>query len=91
MKNKSMFDKATIVASIPARWIFNPSYMHTFGITENFFIIVEQPLSIAFSTYAMCQITKEAQSTCLKWYENENVSFINKKKINLIQLILSLI
>ncbi|KAK0180972.1 hypothetical protein PV327_003298 [Microctonus hyperodae] len=71
-KNKSMFDKATIVASVPARWILNPSYMHTFGITENFFIIVEQPLSIAISTYTMCLITKEPDIACLKWYENEN-------------------
>ncbi|KAK0175642.1 hypothetical protein PV327_009376 [Microctonus hyperodae] len=71
-KKSSMFDKASIVASIPARWVLNPSYMHTFGITENFFIIVEQPLAICVFTLAACQIKQEPISTCLKWHENEN-------------------
>lgn len=30
-KSSTMFEKAKIVASIPARWPLNPSYMHTFG------------------------------------------------------------
>lgn len=30
-KSKEMFEKAEIVASIPARWPLHPSYMHTFG------------------------------------------------------------
>lgn len=76
-KKSSIFDKASIVASIPARWVLNPSYMHTFGITENFFIIVEQPLAICVFTLAVCQIKQEPISTCLKWHENENVSVRN--------------
>lgn len=43
-----MFDDATIVAEIPARWQMNPSYMHSFAITENYFIIIEQPLKVYF-------------------------------------------
>lgn len=31
--SKGMFEKAEIVASIPARWPLHPSYMHTFGKT----------------------------------------------------------
>lgn len=30
-KSQGMFETAEIVASIPARWPLNPSYMHTFG------------------------------------------------------------
>ncbi|XP_015602601.1 carotenoid isomerooxygenase isoform X3 [Cephus cinctus] len=71
-KELSMFDQATIVATVPSRWILNPSYMHTFGITENYFIIIEQPLAVALISMVACQIKNEPMCTCLKWHENEN-------------------
>ncbi|GFO04849.1 beta,beta-carotene 15,15'-monooxygenase [Plakobranchus ocellatus] len=37
---------AKIVASVPSRWKMNISYTHSFGITENYFVHVEQPLTI---------------------------------------------
>ena len=70
----SMFDQATIVATIHSRWVLNPSYMHTFGITENYFVIIEQPLGVALVTMLACQLKNEPMCTCLKWHENENVS-----------------
>ena len=48
--------------------------MHSFGITENYFIIVEQPLSLSVIKMAKCQMNDEPISTCLKWQKNENVS-----------------
>ncbi|XP_034192009.2 neither inactivation nor afterpotential B isoform X1 [Osmia lignaria lignaria] len=68
----SMFDQATIVASIPSRWLLNPSYMHTFGITENYFIIVEQPLAVSLTTVLSCKMKQEPMRAALKWHENEN-------------------
>ncbi|XP_076183038.1 neither inactivation nor afterpotential B isoform X2 [Ptiloglossa arizonensis] len=68
----SMFDQATIVASVPSRWLLNPSYMHTFGITENYFIIVEQPLAVSLPTIISCKVKKEPMHAALKWHENEN-------------------
>ena len=73
-KQFTMFDQATIEATLPSRWVLNPSYMHTFGITENFFIIVEQPLSVALVTMAKCRIKNEPMCTCLKWHDGESVS-----------------
>ncbi|XP_029175920.1 carotenoid isomerooxygenase [Nylanderia fulva] len=71
-KKLSMFDQATIVASVPSRWLLNPSYMHTFGITDNYFIIVEQPLAISFIGMAFNRIKKEPMINSFKWHENEN-------------------
>ncbi|XP_046737498.1 LOW QUALITY PROTEIN: carotenoid isomerooxygenase [Diprion similis] len=67
----SMFDQATIVATVHSRWKLNPSYMHSFGITDNYFIIVEQPLSVSLLSMAASQFMNERLCTCLKWYENE--------------------
>lgn len=86
-----MFDQATIIASVPSRWLLNPSYMHTFGITENYFIIVEQPLSVSLITVISCKMKRQPMCAALKWYENENVSlmrifllfFISNKCVNM--------
>ena len=40
------FNKVQQVASIASRWILDPGYMHSFSITENYYIIIEQPLTI---------------------------------------------
>ncbi|XP_015179593.1 PREDICTED: carotenoid isomerooxygenase [Polistes dominula] len=71
-KELSMFDQAIIVATCPSRWLINPSYMHTFGITENYFIIIEQPLAVSLLSMMACQIKQEAMIGCLKWYEDKD-------------------
>lgn len=71
-KELSMFDQATIVASVPSRWLLNPSYMHTFGITENFFVIVEQPLAVSLLGILSAHVKGGPMCTALKWHENEN-------------------
>lgn len=63
-----VFDKARVVAEIPTRWKLHPSYMHTFGITENFFIIVEQPLTVSVPAVVKSQLTNEPMISCLKWF-----------------------
>ena len=80
----SMFDQARIVSTVPSRWILNPSYMHTFGITENYFIIVEQPLAVALLTMAANQFKNEPMCSCLKWHGNENVSYIFTRNNNIL-------
>ncbi|XP_008559794.1 carotenoid isomerooxygenase [Microplitis demolitor] len=79
--DKSMFEEAEIVASVPTRWRMNPSYMHTFGITDNYYIIIEQPLAISFTTMFKCHLMNEPLCTCLKWHDNENtlIHIISRK------------
>ncbi|XP_078034061.1 neither inactivation nor afterpotential B isoform X1 [Augochlora pura] len=71
-KELSMFDQATIVATVPSRWLLNPSYMHTFGITANYFIFLEQPLAVSLTTILSCKMKQEPTRAALKWHENEN-------------------
>lgn len=69
-EGKPMFDKVQIVASMPARWSVNPSYMHSFGMTQNYFIIIEQPCTIYVPTVAL-KIFGEPITSCFRWYETE--------------------
>ncbi|KXJ70865.1 hypothetical protein RP20_CCG022271 [Aedes albopictus] len=68
---ENMFENARIVASVPARWKFHPGYMHTFGITENYFVVVEQPLSVSVPSMLVSQIRNEPMASSLKWFENQ--------------------
>ncbi|KAF7995756.1 hypothetical protein HCN44_006863 [Aphidius gifuensis] len=74
-KRKTMFDNAKIISKIPARWKLNPAYMHTFGITDNFFIIIEQPLAISLINMLGAQLKNKPLATCLKWHDDENTLF----------------
>jgi carotenoid isomerooxygenase len=40
------FDGGETMARVRSRWMFEPGYMHSFAVTENYFILVEQPLTI---------------------------------------------
>ncbi|KAG4068726.1 hypothetical protein HA402_002417 [Bradysia odoriphaga] len=65
---KYMFDNAHIVASIPSRWKFFPSYMHTFSMTDNYFVIVEQPLSVSLPSLVKSNIKNEPIISSFKWF-----------------------
>ncbi|XP_072388974.1 carotenoid isomerooxygenase isoform X2 [Diabrotica undecimpunctata] len=78
--SKQMFEEAQIVASIPARWQLNPSYMHTFGITENYYILVEQPLSISIPGMISSKFNAEPLASCFRWFHEEYRNMSDSKK-----------
>lgn len=79
-----MFEEAKIEATLASRWILNPSYMHTFGITDNYFIIVEQPLSVALVSAVKNRLKNEPMRSSLKWHNDETVSKIILKQVTFI-------
>lgn len=70
-----MFENATIVAEISAHWQMNPSYMHTFAITENYFIVVEQPLSISLIETIKAKFLRRPLASMFKWFNHECTLF----------------
>jgi carotenoid isomerooxygenase len=65
-KGEGVFENAKIVAEVPVRWKFHPAYMHTFGITENFFVIVEHPLSLSVKSIVKTKMTNNTIDSCFK-------------------------
>lgn len=76
-KGENIFENAHIVASLPARFKLNPSYMHTFGITENYFIIVEQPLTVSVPKVFKSHLMKEPLISCMKWFPEKQVCLVH--------------
>ncbi len=61
------------LAKIPCHWPFNPSYMHTFAVTENHIILIEQSLCISLAQLIQLTITHGPMTDALIWHENEPV------------------
>jgi carotenoid isomerooxygenase len=78
-----MFELASIMGSVPARWPLHPAYMHTFGITENYFVIVEQPLSISVPTMIQTHLSNEPMGVSFKWYQDQQVSMTEQRDIDI--------
>ncbi|CAH2108020.1 unnamed protein product [Euphydryas editha] len=72
----NMFEKAKIVASVKPRQMLNPSYMHTFGVTENYFVIVEQPLSVSLISVVRNQLTNEPLASSLRWFPEQETHIV---------------
>lgn len=74
-KGHNMFNNAFVLGTLPARWRLHPSYMHTFGITKQYFIIVEQPLSISIVSSLKVKFFKSPMVSSFKWFGNEYTAF----------------
>ncbi|CAH2076131.1 unnamed protein product, partial [Iphiclides podalirius] len=76
-----MFQRAHIVGSMKPRWSLHPSYMHTFGITENYYVIMEQPLTISVWGVFRNQLTNEPFASNLQWFPEHktNIVLISKQ------------
>lgn len=74
-QGEKTFENACVVAEISARWQLNPSYMHSFAVTDNYFIIIEQPLSISMIESIKSKYLKRPLASIFKWFQNECTLF----------------
>ncbi|XP_013780683.1 beta,beta-carotene 15,15'-dioxygenase-like isoform X1 [Limulus polyphemus] len=79
--NVNPFETASIVCSIPARYRFKPSYYHSFGMTENYLVFVEQPFFVSIRHLLWLHIKGDAYIDALEWNPKLKVYFhiINKQ------------
>ncbi|KAG0726478.1 Carotenoid isomerooxygenase [Chionoecetes opilio] len=61
-----------VVASVPARWKMSPAYMHSMTMTENYVVLIEQPLSVSLTEMLSDIVTNAPFISGLKWH-NEQV------------------
>lgn len=71
-QGEDKFENIKIIAKVPAKRKFSPGYMHSFGITENYFVIIEQPLSMPAFQLKIASYLKTPFVNSLKWLKNEN-------------------
>ncbi|XP_041988122.1 carotenoid isomerooxygenase-like [Aricia agestis] len=75
-KDEDMFSSAHIVGTMKPRWILNPAYMHSFGITENYFVIIEQPMSLSLLNSVMMYLNNDPYSTLINTFPDEDTHIV---------------
>ena len=75
LKLGSEFENSQIIGRVGSRWILNPCYMHSFSITDNYFIIIEQPFSIDVRSMVTGVIKGNPLMDSLKWNESAPTLF----------------
>ncbi|XP_027540799.1 beta,beta-carotene 15,15'-dioxygenase isoform X1 [Neopelma chrysocephalum] len=74
-KKKSCFKHLEVVCSIPSRSLLHPSYYHSFGITENYIIFVEQPFRLDIVKMATAYIRGVTWASCLAFNKDDKTWF----------------
>ncbi|KAG5270135.1 hypothetical protein AALO_G00189150 [Alosa alosa] len=69
------------VCSIPCRSLLSPSYYHSFGMTDNYFVFIEQPYKLDILKMATAYMRGVNWSSCLKFHPEENtlIHLIDRK------------
>lgn len=62
-----------ILATIPSSWKANMSYYHSFGMSENYLVFIEQPLIINSLKLIATQIKGKTMHDCMMWSPEERV------------------
>jgi beta,beta-carotene 9',10'-dioxygenase len=66
--------KAAILVTIPSSWKTNMSYYHSFGMSENYIVFIEQPLIINSMKLVTSQVKGKCMRDCMTWSPEEQVS-----------------
>ncbi|KAM3860245.1 beta,beta-carotene 15,15'-dioxygenase [Diretmus argenteus] len=61
-----------VICSVPCRSLLNPSYYHSFGMTDNYFVFIEQPLKLDILKMATAYMRGVNWASCLKYFPEEN-------------------
>jgi hypothetical protein len=65
--------KASILATIPSSWKTSMCYYHSFGMSENYLVFIEQPLIINSMKLVTSQVKGKCMRDCMLWRPEELV------------------
>lgn len=63
-----------VIASVPCRSMLTPSYYHSFAMTDNYFVFLEQPFKLDILKMATAYMRGVNWASCLKFCPEESVS-----------------
>ncbi|XP_073438477.1 beta,beta-carotene 15,15'-dioxygenase [Dendrobates tinctorius] len=74
-KKKSPLKSAEVLCFIPAHHLLSPSYYHSFGMTENYVILIEQPLKLEILKLATAYFRGVNWASCISFHSDEKTWF----------------
>lgn len=70
--NKPALRKVQLICSFPFRSTLFPSYFHSFGMTENYIVFVEQPFKLDIVKLATAYFRGVTWGNCL-WFDKDEI------------------
>nr|XP_033799628.1 beta,beta-carotene 15,15'-dioxygenase [Geotrypetes seraphini] len=70
-KKNSCLKRTELVCSIPSYSRINPSYYHSFGMSENYIIFIEQPFKLDILKLATAYFRGANWASCLNFHKEE--------------------
>jgi len=70
------FSNARVLTTISSSWKASSSYQHSFSLTENYILVLEQPFLVSMLKLATCNAKGRSLDECVDWYPQEMTKFI---------------
>ncbi|KTF73950.1 hypothetical protein cypCar_00030674 [Cyprinus carpio] len=72
---------AEVVCTVPCRSLLTPSYYHSFGMTDNYFVFIEQPLKLDVLKMATAYLRRVSWASCMKFHPEDStlIHLIDRK------------
>ncbi|XP_062997017.1 beta,beta-carotene 15,15'-dioxygenase [Elgaria multicarinata webbii] len=74
-KKKTCLKHLEVLCTIPSRSLLNPSYFHSFGISENYILFIEQPFKLDILKLATAYIRGVNWASCLVFNKDDKTWF----------------
>ena len=74
-ENERIEERATILANIPSRWPLEPGYMHSFAMTDRYFVLIEQPLGMGVPAMVKGLLRNRPLIESMRWRGNKGSIF----------------
>ncbi|KAL8195181.1 UNVERIFIED_CONTAM: Beta,beta-carotene 15,15'-monooxygenase [Gekko kuhli] len=68
---KPFLKNLDVFCSIPSRSLLQPSYFHSFGISENYILFIEQPFKLDIRRMATAYVRGVSWASCLAFHKDE--------------------
>jgi len=68
-----VFSKPTKVGSCDTRWKLSPCHMHTFGMSEHYIVLPEQPMTVDVTAMVANTIKDRPLIDGMEWMKNKQV------------------
>uniref|UniRef100_A0A915CYZ0 Uncharacterized protein n=1 Tax=Ditylenchus dipsaci TaxID=166011 RepID=A0A915CYZ0_9BILA len=69
--SKKQLENSKLIEEIPLIDQKNPSYMHSFAMTENYLVVFEAPLKMNLLKILTVKFTSRTFQDCIKWHDND--------------------
>ncbi|XP_060027971.1 beta,beta-carotene 15,15'-dioxygenase [Erinaceus europaeus] len=70
-KEKSSWKHTEVLCSITSRSLLSPSYYHSFGLTENYIVFLEQPFKLDILKLATAYMRGVSWASCLTFHKED--------------------